>query len=216
MKPIRHRLVLTAAAGSFLVVACVDDPAGRGPSTPTEPDQTAIQATVEALNTLVGEERAKTPATGTYGPFHVTQDPALYRISTFYPCERGYNTEFEDGPRLPSELAFELDGHPADQSVCADGTVRSAKLGEAFRYYFVQERPYVFADAPDERIELLSIDGYSSLLVSPAFVGGLRIGLFRLYIIQRSTTPGEPGVLVEVLGTERDAVESTARRILKP
>lgn len=81
----------------------------------------------EAAATLAAEaaEDAKLPrANGQSGGFEVTSDSAKYNVDLYFPCEPGYNTEFDPRPYRDSELNFANDG-VAYQVVCADGTVKS-------------------------------------------------------------------------------------------
>lgn len=72
----------------------------------------------EAAATLAAEaaEDAKLPrANGQSGGFEVTSDSAKYNVDLYFPCEPGYNTEFDPRPYRDSELNFANDG-VTDQS----------------------------------------------------------------------------------------------------
>lgn len=121
----------------------------------------------EAAATLAAEaaEDAKLPrANGQSGGFEVTSDSAKYNVDLYFPCEPGYNTEFDPRPYRDSELNFANDG-VAYQVVCADGTVKSVYGGGAYRSYFIQDRPFAYADAPAERLQAETIEAFANELL---------------------------------------------------
>lgn len=189
-----------------------------GPSDSRVSD-TAPSAT-EAAATLAAEaaEDAKLPrVTGPLGSFEVTSDSAKYSIDVYFPCEPGYNTEFDPRPLLDSELNFVSEG-PVYQVVCADGTVKSVYGGGVYRSYFIQARPYAYADAPAERLQADTIEGRPALIVRPVHATSAvpgNFGRWRLYVLERESAEGKPGILLEVIADTESAARERAHGILR-
>lgn len=73
----------------------------------------------EAAATLAAEaaEDAKLPrANGQSGGFEVTSDSAKYNVDLYFPCEPGYNTEFDPRPYRDSSSILPTTGSPIKSS----------------------------------------------------------------------------------------------------
>jgi hypothetical protein len=143
------------------------------------------------------EDEAKPRYFGPHGDFEVVSSkeethPARY-------CADGVQQSQEEG-LTPSEL--DMPGMN-EQVICADGTV-AATWSTAGRLSYFEDRPKLHADAPIDRLELTEIDGHPTLIVSPPSA----VGPFFLYLIVRAPSPEDPGILLALIGDNREhAVE---------
>jgi hypothetical protein len=197
---------------------------GRDSSTPQSSqndgrDNRTPQSAAEAAATLAAEaaEDAKLPrVTGPLGSFEVTSDDAKYSIDVYFPCEPGYATEFDPRPLRDSELNFVSEG-PIFQVVCADGTVRMVYGGGVYRAYFIQARPYAYADAPAGRLQTDTIEGRPALMVRPVHATSAvrgNFGQWRLYVLERESAEGKPGILLEIIADTESAARERAKEIV--
>jgi hypothetical protein len=188
--------LLLATAGAFAVtklpvqgdVQIHVEAAAQGP-----PPIEVLDRSFEELLQRQQEDEARPRHFGPHGDFEVVASrdqthPALF-------CADGVQ-QSQDQDFISSEL--DMPGI-SDQVVCADGTV-AATWSTAGRLSYFEGRPKLFADAPVERLELSEIDGHRALIVSPPSA----VGPFFLYLIVRASSTEEPGILLALIGDNRE------------
>jgi hypothetical protein len=89
--------------------------------------------------------------------------------------------------------------------------------GGVYRSYFIQARPYAYADAPAERLQADTIEGRPALMVRPVHATSAvpgNFGRWRLYVLERESAEGKPGILLEVIADTESAARDRAKEIV--
>lgn len=179
------------------------------------PDPSTAEGIRQILGEVWEEDQAKPRFEGRIGPFEVGSDQSRFSIEAYYPCEYEPGTAFEFSDRT-SELNFETQSAGLVHAVCSDGTVTYVEGAEGARWYFRESPPYVFSEAPADRLELTTIGGMPALLERSAYadVPYGDFGDWFLWILQREPGDAAPGILVRTTEQSYDALIANAEAIL--
>lgn len=172
--------------------------------TPGQPSREELDKAYGELQDQVREDAAKPEFSGPLGDFEVVKgDQELRDFS--YLCSTGKAQSRPDN-FLPSELNFK-EGM-TEQVVCPDGkVVATLSFAVGTRLYFTGT-PEVRARAPQERLKLTTVEGYPALVVLPP--AGL--GAHFIYVLERSPSNDEPGIMFGGLGMTYERALEAARR----
>lgn len=149
-------------------------------------------------------ERAKPVFRGVLGGFEIVGDYAPTDPSNL--CGEG------DRPSRESNFtASELNQTKMTlQKVCADGRVVATWSESGSRRYFY-DKPVLQLDAPRDNLELIEVDGHHALIARP--LAG--IGTREIFVVQRTPSGIEPGILIWTWGESRGEAIAAAQKELE-